>query len=251
MAKRSKFYAVVIGRKLGIFNTWEGGARLSIERFPEAKHQSFATLELAQEWYRLHSPTPRSNHSPVIYFSTEGIEKQPTVTPRQRALDGIGAKRYVIYVIIDPDTEEPFYIGLTTDLERRKQAHLGRARPNTKRAAAKIAEIRDAGMSPIFKVVESCDSEEHAQAAETRWVEQYTARGYVVWNRWKEHQDIQAVLLKPKLDLNQIIGDGPILVGPYPYESRFELKQRLSAFLMKFSSGPINHPMAVEKLKLI
>ncbi|OUM09224.1 ribonuclease H [Pseudomonas syringae] len=251
MAKKPKFYAVVKGRKLGIFNTWDGGARLSIERFPEAKHQSFATLELAVEWYRQHSPTPGSNHSPVTHFSTEGFEKQPTAVPRQTALDGIGAKRYVIYLIIDPDTEEPFYVGLTTDLERRKQAHLGRARHNTKRAAAKIAEILDAGMSPIFKVVESCDSEEHALAAETRWVEQCTGLSYIVRNRWREHQDIQAVLLKPKLDLNQIIGDGPVLLGPYPYESRFELKKRLSTFLMKFSSGVIDHPMAMEKLKLI
>ncbi|WP_238739540.1 MULTISPECIES: RNase H1/viroplasmin domain-containing protein [Pseudomonas] len=52
MAKKPKFYAVVHGRKLGIFNSWEGGARLSIDRFPEAKHQSFATLALAEEWYR-------------------------------------------------------------------------------------------------------------------------------------------------------------------------------------------------------
>lgn len=155
MAKKSKFYAVVQGRKLGIFNTWEGGARLSIERFPQAKHQSFATLELAEEWYRLHSPTLGSNHSPVIHFSTEGMEKQRAAPPQQ---GGIGAKRYVIYLIIDPATEEPFYVGLTTDLERRQRAHLGRAKHNTKRAAAKIAEILDTGMPPIFKVVESCDS---------------------------------------------------------------------------------------------
>lgn len=251
MAKKPKFYAVVQGRKLGIFNTWEGGARGSIERFPEAKHQSFATLELAEEWYRQHSTTPGSNHSPVLHFSTEGMESQPTTAPQQASLDGVGAKRYVIYLIIDPATEEPFYVGLTTDLERRKQAHIGRARHNTKQAAAKIAQILDAGMSAIFKVVESCDSEQSALAAETRWVEQCTARGQIVWNRWKEHQDIQAVRLKPRLDLNQIIGDGPILLGPYSYESRFELKKRVNAFLMKFSSGVIDHPMAVEKLKLL
>jgi predicted GIY-YIG superfamily endonuclease len=186
MAKKTKFYAVVQGRKLGIFNTWEGGARGSIERFPEAKHQSFATLELAEEWYRQHSPTPGSNPSPVLHFSTEGMEKQPTTAPQQASLDGAGAKRYVIYLIIDPATEEPFYVGLTTDLERRQQSHIGRARHNTKRAAAKIAQTLDAGMFPIFKVVESCDSEQSALAAETRWVEQCTARGQIVWNRWKE-----------------------------------------------------------------
>ncbi|WP_329604184.1 viroplasmin family protein [Pseudomonas putida] len=39
-----------------MFNSWEGGARLSIDRFPEAKHQSFATLALAEEWYRQNPP---------------------------------------------------------------------------------------------------------------------------------------------------------------------------------------------------
>ena len=63
MAKKPKFYAVVRGRKLGIFNSWEDGARPSIDRFPEAKHQSFATLALAEEWYRQNTLTPSSNHS--------------------------------------------------------------------------------------------------------------------------------------------------------------------------------------------
>jgi len=251
MAKKPKFYAVVQGRKLGIFSAWEGGARLSIERFPEAKHQSFATLELAEEWYRQQSPTPGSNHSPVLHFSTEGMENRSATAPQQAALDGIVARRYVIYLILDPVTEEPFYVGLTTNLERRQRAHLGRAKLNTKRAATKIAEILGAGMTPIFKVVESCGSEQDALDAETRWVEECTARGHIVWNRWNEHQDIQAVRLKPKLEMDRIVGDGPFFLGPYPYKSRFELKERLSAFLIKASSGVIEHPIAIEKLKLI
>lgn len=60
--KKRKFYVVVHGRKLGIFNSWEGWARLSIDRFPEEKHQSFATLALAGEWYLQNNPSPGSNH---------------------------------------------------------------------------------------------------------------------------------------------------------------------------------------------
>ena len=71
MAKKPRFYAVTRGRKLGIFNTWEGGARLSVERYPDAKHESFVTLELAEEWYRQNNPTPGSVHSPVDHFSTQ------------------------------------------------------------------------------------------------------------------------------------------------------------------------------------
>ncbi|WP_240997162.1 RNase H1/viroplasmin domain-containing protein [Pseudomonas viridiflava] len=75
MAKKPKFYAVTRGRKLGIFNTWEDGARLSVERYPDAKHESFSTLGLAEEWYRQNSPTPGSVHSPVVHFRRIGAHQ--------------------------------------------------------------------------------------------------------------------------------------------------------------------------------
>lgn len=251
MAKKSKYYAVFQGRKTGIFNTWEGGARLAVDHFPETVHASFATLELAEEWFRLQSSTTGSNHSPVLHFSTEAPAHQPIIHPQQATLDGVEAKKYVVYLIIDPATEEPFYVGQTNDLERRQAAHLGGAKHNTKRAAAKIAQILDAGMTPIFKAVESCDSEDAALAAETHWVRQCTDRGHVVWNRWKEHRDIQKLYQKPKIELNRIIGDGPILLGPYHYDSRFELKSKLRAFVAAAPQGAIDHPVAIKKLKLI
>lgn len=251
MARKPKYYAVFRGRITGIFNTWEGGARLAVDRFPDAKHESFATLELAEEWYRLECSTSGSNHSPVFHFSTEIPVSQSVAMPQQAALKGVSAKKYVIYLIIAPDTDEPFYVGLTSDMERRQAAHLGRAKKNTKRAAAKIAQILSAGMTPIFKVVESCSSEEAALAAETRWVRQCTERGHVVWNRWKEHRDIQKMYRRQKIELDRIIGDGPILLGPYHYDSRFELKNKLRAFVAAAPQGAVNHPVAIEKLKLI
>jgi len=214
MAKKPKFYAVVHGRKLGIFNSWEGGARLSIDRFPEAKHQSFATLELAEEWYRQNTPTPGSNHSPVLHFSTQASGKQPTATPEQPTLDGVVAKDYVVYLIIDPVTEEPFYVGQTGDFEGRQRGHLGKANHDCKRAAAKIAQILDDGMTPAFKVVETCESEEASLEAETRWIERCTARGITVWNRTREHRQIQALHMKPRIEFDRIIGDGPFTLGP-------------------------------------
>ena len=153
MAKKPKFYAVVHGRKPGIFNSWEGGARLSIDRFPEAKHQSFATLELTEEWYRQNTPTPGSNHSPVLHFSTQAPAQQPTATSQQPTLDGVVAKDYVVYLIIDPVTEEPLYVGETSDFEGRQRGHLGKTNHDCKRAAAKIAQTLDDGMTPAFKVV--------------------------------------------------------------------------------------------------
>lgn len=246
MAKRPKFYAVVHGRKLGIFDKWEDGARLSIERFPEAKHQSFVTLELAEEWYRQNSPAKESRHSPVFYFCTS--ESPAPARPDADCMDG---KRYVVYLIIDPLTDEPFYVGQTSNLERRQKAHLLSAKHDTKRAATKIAEILDAGLSPIFKVVESCSSEAESLSAETLWVKRCAQRGYKVWNRWIEHRQTQAIYLRPKIDVNQIIGDGPIRLGRYSYASRLELKNKLEAFLAKSPLGVITHPVAIEKLTLI
>ncbi|MGY2096062.1 ribonuclease H1 domain-containing protein [Pseudomonas simiae] len=92
MAKKPKFYAVTRGRKLGIFNTWEDGARLSVERYPDAKHESFDTLGLEEEWYRQNSPTPGSVHSPVVHFSTQGATEQQIVAPEQATLDDMGVK---------------------------------------------------------------------------------------------------------------------------------------------------------------
>ncbi|WP_145187266.1 viroplasmin family protein [Pseudomonas sp. URMO17WK12:I11] len=251
MAKKPKFYAVVRGRKLGIFNSWEDGARPSIDRFPEAKHQSFATLALAEEWYRQNTLTPSSNHSPVLHFSTQTSKPQTTSVRKQTALEGVGAKKYVAYLIIDPVTEEPFYVGQTGDFESRQQGHLGKANHDCKRAAAKIAQILDAGMTPIFKVVETCDSEEDSLEAESRWIEHCTSRGITVWNRWREHREIQALHMKPKIQFDRIIGDGPFTLGPYQYDSRFELKSKLNAFLAKSSQGAIQLRIATEKLKLI
>ncbi|MGE6385461.1 viroplasmin family protein [Pseudomonas sp. NPDC078416] len=251
MAKKPKFYAVVHGRKIGIFNSWEGGARLSIDRFPDARHQSFATLALAEEWYRQNTPTPGSNHSPVLHFSTQASEQQPTVVPQQSILEGVVAKHYVVYLIIDPVTEEPFYVGQTGDFEGRQRGHLGKAKHDCKRAAAKIAQILDDGMTPAFKVVENCESEQASLEAETRWIEHCTARGIKAWNRWREHREIQALHMKPKIEFDRIIGDGPFTLGPYPYDSRFELKSKLNAFLSKSSQGAIEVRMATEKLRLI
>lgn len=247
MAKRQKFYAVVRGRKLGIFDKWEGGARLSIERFPEAKHQSFVTLELAEEWYRQNNPAKETRHSPVFHFSTSE-SPAPARPPDADCMDG---KRYVVYLIIDPLTDEPFYVGQTGNLERRQKAHLRSAKHDTKRAATKIAEILDTGLSPIFKVVESCNSEAESLSAETLWVKRCAQRGYRVWNRWIEHRQTQVIYLRPKVEPNQIIGDGPISLGPYHYRSRLELRRKLNAFVARSSEGVITNPVAIEKLRLI
>ncbi|HEX4547990.1 viroplasmin family protein [Pseudomonas sp.] len=250
MAKKSRFYVVIHGRQTGIFDQWDRGARASIDRFPDAEHRSFRSLELAEEWYRQNTRSPRSNHSPVYHFNTDTIEKRPTARSQSDLHDDL-SKKYLVYIIIDPDTEEPFYVGETGNFPRRQRAHIRSANVRTKRAAAKIAQILGKGQMPLFKAVEFCESKDAALAAETQWIKRYVERGHTVWNRIREHREIQELHHAPKIEMGSIIGDGPIQLGPYPYASRFELKTRLHRYISKAPSGRVTHPIAIEKLELV
>ena len=48
-ARRSRFYAVAVGRRPGIFNTWDD-AYQQVYRYSGAVHKSFKTLEEAFVW---------------------------------------------------------------------------------------------------------------------------------------------------------------------------------------------------------
>lgn len=251
MAKKPRFYAVVHGRQTGIFDKWDGGARLAIDHFPGADHRAFRSLALAEEWYRQNTRNPHSLHSPIYHFNTETIAKAPDEVALQTTLDGNNSKRIVVYAIIDPETEEPFYVGETRHFPRRQQAHLRTAHERTKRAAAKIAQILAKGQVPVFKAIEFCESKEAALAAETKWIKHYVERGYTVWNRLREHREIKELHRAPKMQMDRIIGDGPFLLGPHSYPSRYELKTRLHSYLSREPFGRVIHPTAIEKLSLI
>ncbi|MCX8043505.1 MAG: ribonuclease HI [Desulfobacterota bacterium] len=53
MASRKKYYAVVRGRKTGIFTVWEGpeGAAAQVRGFSGACYKGFATREEAEAWF--------------------------------------------------------------------------------------------------------------------------------------------------------------------------------------------------------
>lgn len=251
MAKKPRFYAVVHGRQTGIFDKWDGGARVAIDHFPSADHRAFRSLALAEEWYRKNTRNPHSLHSPIYHFDTETIAKVPSKVALPPTLDGNSRKQIVIYAIIDPETEEPFYVGETGHFPRRQQAHLRTAHERTKRAAAKIAQILAKGQVPVFKAIEFCTSKEAALAAETKWIKHYVERGYTVWNRLREHREIKELHRAPKMQMDMIIGDGPFFLGPHHYPSRFELKTKLRSYLSREPYGRVIHPTAIEKLSLI
>lgn len=258
MAKKPRFYAVVKGRKPGIFDKWDGGARLSTDGFPGASYRGFSTLPLAEEWYRQASTGPQSLRSVVYHFRSE-FEPTPSAPVSQPALEELSiAKQHIVYLIIDPETDEPFYVGETNDFERRKIAHLRSAQrqadlpaaKRSKRAAAKMAEILATGREPAFKAVEFYESKESALTAESAWVKRCAERGFRVWNRTYEHREIQE-LYRATESAGAMGQEVSFKLGPHSYASRTELKDKLAAFVDVAPLGWITHPLAIEKLRLL
>lgn len=190
MAK-SKFYAVIKGRQTGIFNCWDGGAREQIDGYKGAMHRAFTTLALAEEWYRRNSNSG-SLHSPVIHFSTAQTAQPAAVEQAGFAFSDAPKSHYVVYLIVAPHDNKPFYVGQTGDIERRKAAHLRNAHHQShRRVGRRLAEILARGEDPIFKVVQNCATEEESLIAESEWVKRCSQRGYELCNRWKEHRELQ------------------------------------------------------------
>ena len=66
-SRMSKYYAVVNGRRPGIYSSWDGwhGAKEQVNTFPNAKHHSFATLEEAQDYMRSNGALLRAAETPL------------------------------------------------------------------------------------------------------------------------------------------------------------------------------------------
>jgi len=77
MTHANKFYAVVIGRKTGIFNDWNECSQ-QIHRFQDAKFKSFLTEVEAVGWYKYHS----RQQEPGFHYQRSFVA--PKVEPRQQ-----------------------------------------------------------------------------------------------------------------------------------------------------------------------
>lgn len=104
------------------------------------------------------------------------------------------ARAWTTYAVRDPDTREVVYVGQTSDFERRQRAHqrVGLKRPGFGAQNIKtwMWDTISAGKTPLFEALELCDTELSSLASETRWVEEFTRRGYKLLNRWWEHRSI-------------------------------------------------------------
>lgn len=90
MAKK-KYYAVVEGRKPGIYDQWSGqqGAEAQVKGYTDARFKGFATLLDASEWYS----SKTSGKEPSLYF--KATESESTSGVKQQ--DALKAGKVVIY----------------------------------------------------------------------------------------------------------------------------------------------------------
>lgn len=92
MAKKTKFYAVRLGHKPGIYPTWEE-CRMQVDGFSNAAYKSFSTRKDAEDYL--------NGHTQPELRSREPVEKETPATMTQTlpvsAHDDSSLKRVVIY----------------------------------------------------------------------------------------------------------------------------------------------------------
>ncbi|MCS7464199.1 viroplasmin family protein [Paenibacillus doosanensis] len=182
----NKFYVVAKGKNPGIYNKWDGGAKQNVEGYKGAVYKSFSTLELAEIWWRQIAPEAQSPNYHFdqleisVEFESTGAEEEPGP--------------YYTYLIIDPRTQMPFYVGQTQDMEHRKISHL---RVSYKHRAYKkwIASIRKDGLEPEFQIQ---PTKADSLRSETKWVKKLAYQGIRVLNGWREHKEWIDLILRQK-----------------------------------------------------
>lgn len=94
-------------------------------------------------------------------------------------------KSIYIYKLTDPLTQEIRYIGKTTNISRRFNAHINRCTTKKIHSAVWIKSLIDKGVKPIIEIIESCDE-----------------------NNWEEREIYWIKFYKEKYDLTNILPGG-------------------------------------------
>lgn len=83
------------------------------------------------------------------------------------------------YQLVDPRNDLPFYVGQTTNLERRRKQYTRNATLHSNPLGDRIYELRRAGLEPIMQEIESreCTPGE-AQQREGYWIQQRVSEAY-------------------------------------------------------------------------
>lgn len=87
--------------------------------------------------------------------------------------------RHCVYALIDPRSDEIFYIGQTSDLGRRRAEHLD---GTDQLSGVKVRQIKLAGFLPLVAVLERAKTIDAILAAEIFWIELARSRGMKLLN---------------------------------------------------------------------
>jgi len=80
---------------------------------------------------------------------------------------------HYVYELIDPRTNEIRYVGITTRLEVRFTQHLNGINDINEHKTAWIQELKEQGLQPQMRIIETVDSREKARERERYWVRHY------------------------------------------------------------------------------
>lgn len=116
---------------------------------------------------------------------------------------------YVIYAIINPIDNKPFYIGETKNFDRRKKEHL---KGTDQISGLIVRQISENGFVPLFSVLEEHKDEETALRAEIFWIETMLARGielvnsqaFTGWIDRKAKRNVETTKLNRMVKLRQV-----------------------------------------------
>ncbi len=75
-----------------------------------------------------------------------------------------------VYQLIDPRTDDPFYVGMTRDPTKRLDTHLSGRCPCT---AGAIAKLKGEGVEPSMVIIAKCPSVEYAHKLERMLIRQF------------------------------------------------------------------------------
>jgi len=172
-------YVVINGRKLGVFNLWDGenGVKQQVHGFSGALYKGgFFSIDEAVYYFK-----DNKGYNPEINFNTELLEDETCDLSIE----------YITYMIVDPQLNHPYYVGQTANYPDRKRQHLViRKKISRRKVEIYTRTLLDSEIEPRFIILDKQFGLIESLKSETQWVYTCLSQGYNLTNCWKEHRKL-------------------------------------------------------------
>lgn len=134
---------------------------------------------------------------------------------------------YVTYLVLDPRTGHPLYVGQTEDFSKRRRKHLNNKPRETNHhewyvnIKLLLGHMIEEGHRPEFSKVDQRPTEEESERSETEWVRRCVDLGYPLLNKWKIHKEI----IRERFTSRQV--NHHFDLDRYPYEAAEDIRDRI------------------------